>query len=91
MPRPSHHQSTAKSAAGTGSSREGKRLGVPVFKAGDRVHHTGRKESGTVLDSPSDVVRVLFDNPTPRGNQSIGEFDEVWFNTHPNWLNRESR
>lgn len=58
-----------------------------MFQAGDRVHHIGRKEDGTVL--PFDlagVVRVEFDNLTPRGNPSIGEFDEVWFNTHPGWL-----
>lgn len=58
-----------------------------VFKAGDRVHHIGRKEDGTVLPfDTTGVVRVEFDKPTSRGNKSIGEFDEGWFRTHPNWL-----
>lgn len=58
-----------------------------MFRAGDRVHHVGRRENGTVLPSDTtSVVLVEFDNPTPRGNKSIGEFDEVWFNTHPGWL-----
>lgn len=58
-----------------------------MFKAGDRVHHIGRKEDGTILPfDTTGVVRVEFDNPTPRGNKSIGEFDENWFRTHTNWL-----
>lgn len=58
-----------------------------LFKAGDRVHHIGRKEDGTVLSfDTAGVVRVEFDNPTPRGNKSFGEFDEAWFNAHPGWL-----
>lgn len=60
---------------------------MQMFKTGDRVHHTGRKEDGTVLSfDTTGVIRVEFDNLTPRGNKSIGEFDEVWFNTHPGWL-----
>ena len=57
-----------------------------MFKAGDRVHHIGLGEDGTVLDDTAGVVIVEFDNPTPRGNRRIGEFDEVWFNSHPGWL-----
>lgn len=57
------------------------------FKAGDRVHHTGRGEDGTILEFTSTgVVRVKFDKPAPSGNPSIGEFDHVWFATHPGWL-----
>jgi hypothetical protein len=57
------------------------------FKAGDRVHHIGRRENGTVLPFITpEVVRVEFDNPAPSGRPSIGEFDELWFRTHPNWL-----
>lgn len=58
-----------------------------MFKAGDRVHHIGRKESGTVLPfDAAGVVRVEFDNPTPTGSKSIGEFDGGWFASHPGWL-----
>lgn len=58
-----------------------------MFKAGDRVHHVGRKDDGTVLPfDTTGAVRVQFDNPTPGGNRSIGEFDEVWFKSHPGWL-----
>lgn len=58
-----------------------------MFKTGDRVHHVGRREDGTVLpDITIDVVRVQFDNPTPRGDPSIGQFDELWFDMHPGWL-----
>lgn len=56
------------------------------FKVGDRVHHVGRKEDGMVTSVSNDVVCVQFDNPTPRGGVSRGEFDEVWFNTHRGWL-----
>jgi hypothetical protein len=57
------------------------------FKAGDRVHHIGRNEDGTVLPfDKSGVVRVEFDKPTPRGGRKVGVFDEVWFNNHPGWL-----
>lgn len=55
--------------------------------AGDRVRHIGRNEEGTVLPfDTAGVVKVLFDKPTPSGAKSIGEFDQVWFMTHPNWL-----
>jgi hypothetical protein len=58
-----------------------------MFKAGDRVCHIGRKEDGTVLPfDTAGVVRVLFDNPTPRGHKSIGEFDEAWFRIYPGLL-----
>lgn len=58
-----------------------------MFKAGDRVRHIGRNEAGTVLPfETAGVVRVEFDNPTPRGSKSIGEFDEAWFRIHPGWL-----
>lgn len=58
-----------------------------MFKAGDRVHHIGRKEDGTVLPfTTTGVVRVEFDNPAPSGRPSVGEFDEGWFRAHPNWL-----
>lgn len=56
------------------------------FRVGDRVHHIGRAENGTVVSLANDTVHVEFDQPTPRGNKSIGEFDEVWFNTHKGWL-----
>lgn len=60
---------------------------MTLFKAGDRVHHIGRREDGTVIESnTTGVVRVAFDNPTPSGNRSVGEFDEIWFNGHPGWL-----
>lgn len=62
-----------------------------MFKAGDRVHHIGRKEDGTVLPfERTGAVRVKFDNPAPSGNPSIGEFDELWFKTHPGWLVSET-
>jgi len=58
-----------------------------MFKSGDRVHHSGRDEAGTVLEFvAAGVVRVQFDNPAPSGKPSIGEFDEVWFRNHPGWL-----
>lgn len=58
-----------------------------IFKAGDRVHHIGRQENGTILPfNLTGVVRVEFDSLTPRLNPSIGEFDAIWFKSHPNWL-----
>ena len=56
------------------------------FKVGDRVYHTDRQDFGAVTSLENATVQVTFDNPTPRGNRSIGEFDEVWFRSHPNWL-----
>lgn len=58
---------------------------IETFKVGDRVHHIGRKEDGTII-RVGDRVLVEFDNPTPRGARSIGEFDELWFKTHHGWL-----
>lgn len=58
-----------------------------MFRAGDRVHHIGRGEDGTVLPSTkTGVVRVEFDSPPPIGRKSIGEFDEVWARSHHDWL-----
>lgn len=59
---------------------------MPNFKQGDRVRHIDRNENGTVLWVHDGVVTVEFDNPTPRGSVSVGEFDEVWFKTHEGWL-----
>lgn len=57
------------------------------FNAGDRVHHIGRGENGTVLPFvTTGVVRVEFDSPAPSGKPSIGEFDGLWFDRHPDWL-----
>lgn len=58
---------------------------VPRFKIGDRVYHIGRQETGTVIGD-GDCIIVEFDNPSPRGMRSIGEFDEMWFNSHDGWL-----
>lgn len=60
------------------------------FSVGDRVYHSGRQDFGNVTSIENEVVKVEFENPTPRGNRSIGEFDEVWFRTHPGWLKRAS-
>lgn len=59
---------------------------IPKFNAGDRVHHRGRNEDGTIIRASDTLVVVEFDNQTPRGGRSFGEFDEVWFNTHEGWL-----
>lgn len=56
------------------------------FTVGDRVHHVGRSEDGTVVSLTHEAVHVEFDQPTPGGRPSIGIFDEVWFNTHEGWL-----
>lgn len=58
---------------------------VPKFNVGDRVHHIGRRENGTVTGTGDRIV-VEFDNPTPRGNKSIGVFDDLWFRSHDGWL-----
>lgn len=55
------------------------------FKTGDRVHHTGRKEDGTV-EIIDGNVQVTFDIPTARGNISVGLYDANWLATHQNWL-----
>lgn len=58
-----------------------------MFKVGDRVHHSGRNETGTVLPfTETGVIRVEFDLPTPRHGRCIGEFDAIWFKSHPGWL-----
>jgi hypothetical protein len=64
---------------------------VPSFKVGDRVRHTGRQESGTVTSTENGCVIVEFDIPTPRGNKSVGNYDAVWFRTHPNMLNAATK
>jgi hypothetical protein len=63
-----------------------------MFQAGDRVRHVGRQEDGAVLPfDTAGVVKVEFDDPTPRGNRSIGEYDETWFRIHPHLLQFVSR
>lgn len=56
------------------------------FKDGDRVRHIGRDEIGTVKLLENGSVQVTFDKPTPSGRPSIGEYDDVWFSTHDDWL-----
>lgn len=56
------------------------------FKTGDRVQHVGRGEIGTVTILQNGNVQVEFDNPTPRGHRSIGEYDKAWFEQYPNGL-----
>lgn len=58
------------------------------FKDGDRVRHIGRHEDGTVKLLDNGSVQVTFDNLAPSGKPSVGEYDEVWFRTHPNWLQK---
>lgn len=53
------------------------------FKDGDRVHHIGRKEDGTVTVQRNGDIEVLFDRPAPSGKPSIGIFDENWFHAYP--------
>ena len=38
-----------------------------------------------------DRVHVRFDNPTPRGAVSKGEYDELWFSNYPRGLQIVSR
>lgn len=56
------------------------------FQIGDRVKHILRSEEGTVQNCAEDGLHVLFDNPTPRGNQSVGIYDRQWFDSHPDLL-----
>lgn len=56
------------------------------LKIGERVYHTGRSESGTVISLADEAVHVEFDNLTSRGNKSVGVFDKGWFKTHDGWL-----
>lgn len=56
------------------------------FGMGDRVKHLSRNEEGCVNAIEDDGVHVLFDNPTPRGNKSVGIFDHDWFRAHPEIL-----
>ena len=57
-----------------------------AFKDGDRVRHVSRNEVGTVKVLGNGNVQVTFDNPTPRGNKSVGEYDADWFRIYPNGL-----
>ena len=61
---------------------------IPKFEPGQRVSHIGRKEDGTIIRASDRQVVVEFDNPTSRGGRSFGEFDEVWFDRHPDWLRK---
>ena len=63
---------------------------VKDFKPGDRVRHVSRDELGTV-ERVDDRVHVRFDNPTPRGTVSRGEYDELWFSKYPSGLQIEGR
>jgi hypothetical protein len=56
------------------------------FKTGDRVRHTLRDELGTVEIVEDGVIKVTFDNPTPKGRPSIGMYDEAWFRICPKYL-----
>ena len=56
------------------------------FKTGDRVRHTLRDEFGTVEIIEGGVTKVIFDNPTPKGRQSIGLYDRAWFIACPDYL-----
>lgn len=65
-----------------------RRLAIP-FKVGDRVRHVSRGERGTVTIVANGRCQVEFDNPTPCGNRSVGEYDANWFLTYPAGLVRE--
>jgi hypothetical protein len=67
------------------SARDIPKTLFPDFQVGDRVYHVGRKQFGTILEIGT-TVRVEFEIPMPSGGRSIGEFDEVWFNSHLGWL-----
>jgi hypothetical protein len=54
------------------------------FKAGDRVTHP-RNGAGTVERVADQTVFVTFDRKT-KGRHWIGEYDALWFRTHPDWL-----
>jgi hypothetical protein len=56
------------------------------FKFGDRVKHLIRNEEGRVYAIEEDGLHIHFDNPTPRGNISVGIFDDDWFLSHPDVL-----
>jgi hypothetical protein len=56
------------------------------IKFADRVKHIGRDEEGKVVSIKNDGLHVEFEQKTPRGNASIGIFDEVWFRMHPDLL-----
>lgn len=58
------------------------------FREGDRVHHGGRTEDGTVTSVANGVVTVEFDIRTSRGNISVGAYDELWFQLNQNLLIR---
>jgi hypothetical protein len=59
------------------------------FKTGDRVRHVSRDENGTVTILENGDVHVRFDKPTPKGRASVGVYDRLWFEIHPNGLERE--
>lgn len=61
-------------------------MNLSDLKTGYRVRHVSRDECGTVTILPNGNAQVIFDNPTPGGRVSIGEYDENWFKIYPNGL-----
>lgn len=91
LPSDSLYATTAITAYLAQAEKEGwvmvrKPTWTPPFSVGDRVHHISRGEDGTVTSTDKGVLTVEFDNPSPSGGKSIGQFDECWFETHNGWL-----
>lgn len=54
-------------------------------KVGERVHHKGLNDCGTVTKIEGGIVDVIFDKPHSRGD-TLGSYDKVWFDLHGDLL-----